>query len=195
MSGLEQAVATSTAVLQRLDVNFALVGGLAVGAWTEPRFTQDFDFAVSVSDDHEAEGLIRSLHHLNFSLVAMVEQDAVGRLATARLSHRSSGFIMDLLFASSGIEPEIAARARPLQIPGGLVLPVALPGHLIAMKVLSNDPLRRPQDGLDLANLLKVADLEQIALARASVRSIMDRGFDRGKSLEQDLECLLNLRT
>ena len=62
MNSLEQAVADSARVLQQSGARFALVGGLAVGARTEPRFTQDFDFAVSVKDDAEAEGLIRALH-------------------------------------------------------------------------------------------------------------------------------------
>ena len=32
-------------------VGFALVGGLAVSARTEPRFTRDLDFAIAVADD------------------------------------------------------------------------------------------------------------------------------------------------
>ena len=34
---------------------FALIGGLAVSARSEPRFTRDADFAVSVGSDAEAE--------------------------------------------------------------------------------------------------------------------------------------------
>ena len=36
----------------------ALVGGLAVSARAEPRFTRDVDFAVAVGSDKEAEQLI-----------------------------------------------------------------------------------------------------------------------------------------
>lgn len=42
-------------------IPFALVGGLAVSARTEPRFTRDADLAVALASDAEAEALIREL--------------------------------------------------------------------------------------------------------------------------------------
>ena len=46
-----------------------------------------------------------------------MEQMALGRLATARLRSRiTGGVIVDLLFASSGIETEIAAAAEVLTV-------------------------------------------------------------------------------
>lgn len=183
LSSLESAIAESTKLLSGLDVPFALVGGLAVGAWTEPRFTQDVDFAVAVRDDSEAEFLIRRCHTLGYALVGMVEQDAVGRLATARLVGRANDIVIDLLFASSGIEPEIATQALSIEIAPGLVMPVAQAGHLIAMKVLSHDSERRPQDAMDLKNLIRAADSAQMELARQSLELIIQRGFHRGRAL------------
>jgi hypothetical protein len=46
----------------RAGVRCALVGGLAVSARTEPRFTRDADLAVAVASDAEAESLIRALY-------------------------------------------------------------------------------------------------------------------------------------
>jgi len=46
------------------------------------------------------------------------------------------GIIVDLLFASSGIEPEITAAAEVLTVARGLRMPVARTGHLIALKLL-----------------------------------------------------------
>ena len=40
---------------------YALVGGLAVSARTEPRFTRDLDLVVAVTNDREAEALINFL--------------------------------------------------------------------------------------------------------------------------------------
>jgi len=74
----------------------------------------------------------------------VVEQTTLGRLATARLRSRvAGGIIVDLLFASSGIESEIAAGAEVLAVARGLRLPVARTGHLIALKLLSHDADRR----------------------------------------------------
>lgn len=65
-----------------------------------------------------------------------------GRLATMRLrvpGEEAGGVVADLLFASSGIEPEVAAEAEPLEVMGGVVLPVARTGHLLALEVLALD--------------------------------------------------------
>jgi hypothetical protein len=70
-----------------LDVPFAVVGGLAVSARTEPRLTRDIDLAVAVADDREAEGLVKALVARGFAVEATVEQEAIARLAT--LARRS----------------------------------------------------------------------------------------------------------
>jgi len=92
--------------LDRAGVEFALVGGLASSARGEARFTRDIDVAVAVDSDAQAEGLIGQMQQENFSVVATVEQEATGRLATVRLSS-PSGIICDLVLATCGIEREI----------------------------------------------------------------------------------------
>ena len=123
----------------------------------------------------------------------MLEQDATDRLATVRLtSARSAGDIMiDLLFASSGIEPEIVASADPLEISPGLIVPVATIGHLIAIKLLARDDLTRPQDLADLRALVDVAAADDITLAREAVALITERGFHRDRDLASGLADLL----
>ena len=51
MSGFQQALAAATKALQSSGLPFAVVGGVAVSARTEPRFTQDVDFTVAVQTD------------------------------------------------------------------------------------------------------------------------------------------------
>lgn len=174
--------------LSQVDVRYALVGGLAVGARTEPRFTSDIDMAVSVKDDAEAERLVREFIARGYSVLAVVEQTGVGRLATARL--RLSGFepIVDLLFASSGIEPEIIAEASEIEVFPDLVAPVAEIGHLIAMKVLSRDDSRRDQDKGDLRRLITKASKDDVQIARSLLGIIQARGYHRGKDLLGELD-------
>lgn len=170
-------------------VRIALVGGIAVSTRTEPRFTRDLDLAVAVRDDVEAEALVRGMLARGFRIGAVIEQDAAARLATVRLvapTQADGGVVVDLLFASSGIEPEIAHAAEVLEVFNGVEAPVARTGHLIALKVLARDDLRRPQDAVDLRGLLLVATPEELALARASVRQIAERGFARGRNLVGD---------
>ena len=56
-----------------------------MSARAEPRFTRDIDVAVMVDDDADGEGLVRSLLADRYRLLASIEQDQTGRLATVRL--------------------------------------------------------------------------------------------------------------
>jgi hypothetical protein len=91
--------------------------------------------------------------------------------------------VVDLLFASSGIEQEIAGAAELIEIVPGLVLPVASTGHLIALKLLARDDELRPRDAADLRGLVDVALPEDMDLAAQAVELISARGFDRGRDL------------
>jgi predicted nucleotidyltransferase len=177
--------------LDAQHAGWALVGGLAVSVRTTPRFTQDIDLAVAVSSDRDAERLTADLGHYGFQLESVVEQEATGRLAVATLSGSSEDDApVDLLFAMSGIELEVVAGAELLEVLPGLSLPVASPGHLIALKVLARDDATRPQDLVDLQMLLTAANVDDLATATASLGLIRDRGYDRGKDLLAELELL-----
>jgi len=192
MSAVEQALRRIVADLQSMSHPFALVGGFAISARTEPRFTRDVDLVVAVSDDGAAELLVRALAERGYTLVAAVEQVAAARLATARLTSPvapGSELIVDLLFASSGVEPEIAARAEILELLDDLMVPVAQTGDLLALKLLARDDETRPQDASDLRALRLVATNDDLALARETATLITERGYSRGRDLIAMLEC------
>jgi sugar/nucleoside kinase (ribokinase family) len=138
LSRLHAAVRRIAADLSRLRKRHAVVGALAVSARVEPRFTRDADFAVAVSGDEEAEAILRDLTAAGYRVDALVEQEEMQRLATTRLvlgDEEEERVVLDLLFASCGIEPEIVDAAEPLAVFADVVLPVARTGHLIAMKL------------------------------------------------------------
>jgi len=172
--------------LRDLARRFALVGGLAVSARTEPRLTRDADLVVLVTGDRDAEALVRDLQGRGWRVTTAIEQDVAGRLATVRLALAGAdvrGAVVDLLFASSGIEPEIVAAADPIEVIPGFTIPVARLGHLIALKVLARDDRTRPQDRVDLAALLARADAAVVGEARDSLALVTRRGFHRGRDL------------
>lgn len=150
------------------------------------RFTRDIDLAVAVADDHKAEAVTRTLTANGFEVFKFVDQADTGRLALVRFADtRSTGgrVIIDLLFASSGIEPEITASAEPVEVFPGLVMPVASTGHLIAVKLLARDGETRPQDRSDLRALVQAATDDDLAEAAAAVDLIEARGFHRDRPL------------
>ena len=161
----------------------------------EPRLTRDADIAVLVADDRDAEALVHALQGRAWRVVTAIEQDAAGRLATVRLAPAGEaplGTVVDLLFASSGIEPEIVAAAEPIEVVPAFLAPVAQLGHLIALKVLARDDRTRPQDRVDLAALLSRADDAALSEARESLALITRRGFQRGRDLLAALEAARN---
>ena len=193
MTDVEAAFTQAAADLDAMSAEWAIIGGLAVSARAAPRFTQDVDFAVSVATDDEAESIIHRLQVRGYAVGMLVEQDEMGRLATVRLIRPvpgSSQIFVDLLFASSGIEDLIVKQADRIEILPGCVAPVASVGHLIALKLLSADESRL-QDYADLHALLAVAAPDDLAQARDAVATIVARGFNRGRSLTQDLETLI----
>lgn len=193
MTSLESALRQIHADLTAIGARFALVGGLAVSARTEPRFTRDADLVVAAADDGEAEVVVHALTRRGYGISAVVEQDAAKRLATVRLTRGGAphGPVVDLLFASSGIEREVVAAAEPLELLSGLTIPVARIGHLIALKVLSRDDTARPQDIVDLRALLRTASDADVGQARAAVTLIGSRGYHRGRDLEAELNALI----
>ncbi|CAN5281983.1 nucleotidyl transferase AbiEii/AbiGii toxin family protein [soil metagenome] len=164
-------------------VRFALVGGLAVSVRAEPRLTRDVDFAVAASDDAMAEGIIRALVGRGYR-PDLAQEHATGRLATVRLSTPDTGqVVVDLLFASSGIETEVVENAELLEVLAGFTVSVATTGHLIALKLLARDDRSRPADADDLRALRMVAGERDWAQARAALALIRERGYERGRDL------------
>lgn len=197
MSRLEAALRAIALELERLRRAWALVGGLAVSARAEPRFTRDIDLAVATAHDQGAEALVRGLVACGYRVLATLEHETLGRLATVRLEapgEDPGAVVVDLLFASSGVEAEIIQEAEALELLPGLRVPVARGGHLLALKLLSISP-ERPQDLIDIRALLREAQPADIEQARKTAALIVKRGYGRGRDLVGDLEEHLRSRS
>jgi hypothetical protein len=95
--------------------------------------------------------------------------------------------MLDLLFASSGIETEICAEGERLQVFAEVCVPVARLHHLIALKVLSRDDQTQPQDAGDLRQLIASAQGSDLDRARDALRLIEARGYHRSRDLVEAL--------
>ncbi len=190
---LLSALQRTSLALRELGHEFALVGGLAVSIRVEPRFTRDIDLAVAVNDDTTAERLVADLQSRGFAIQLSLEQRALGRLAAVRMippDEHTAGIVVDLLFASTGIEVEICAAADLIEITQGITIPVATAGHLMVMKLLSRSA-DRPQDEADVRALLSVLTAAERRRAIASADQIERIGASRGKALRAELDTLL----
>lgn len=182
MTPIERALIQVDSDLRQIGVPFALIGGLAVSLRAEPRTTRDVDLAIAVADDAGAERVIRELMAFGYSVVQQLEQDRAGRLASVRFTLPDEprfGIVVDLLFASSGIEREVVAAAEELEILRGVRMRVATAAHLVALKILAG----RRQDRADVDALLGGMDASGHQAVRAALDLIARRGFDRDKDL------------
>lgn len=187
MTPVHEALRMAVRDLKSIRARWAIIGGLAVSARTEPRFTKDVDFAVAVASQEEADSVVFHMRSHGYSDEVILEETSAQRLSTVRLRHYRSTVLVDLLMGSCGIEPEIVEMATSAKVIAGVTAPVACTGHLIAMKVLAN----RPRDLLDLDALVASASSPDLATAREGIRLIEARGFARGEDLAGRLERLL----
>jgi len=170
-------------------VPYALIGGLAVSFRTIERFTRDIDFAIAVEGDEHAEEIVRELRLLGYTIHSLLEQTKQGRIATVRLRKGDDdGTLVDLLFASSGIEREVAAEAEPIEIFPSLFVPTATLPALLALKILAEDSENRPQDVIDIKHLLAEATDRDLMQAKELLALIESRGYQRGKNLLEAFE-------
>ncbi len=180
---LEQGLDAAANALDGLGAAWALVGGLAVSLRAEPRLTRDADLAVAASDDRQAEAVVFALTSQGFRMSQVLEHESSGRLATARLVAPGHGpvVLVDLLFHSSGIEPEIVKAAEPVRLWDHEV-PVARTGHLVVLKLLARSP-DRPQDAIDLVALRRVCTSDELRRAERAAELIQLRGCNRNRDL------------
>jgi hypothetical protein len=135
MISAEQLLVIANKHLGELKLKWSLIGGMAVSARSEPRFTRDLDVVVAVDSDTKAEDIIAKMRGRGLTVLAVLEQSAQDHMATVRLSPTSDqSAIIDLLFASSGIESEIVRAAEDFEITPGFNVPLARIGHLTGEK-------------------------------------------------------------
>ena len=189
MRQLEEVTREVVTWLTANQFGYALIGGLAVSFRTIERLTKDIDLVIAVENDQQAESCVRELAGLGYQVQSLLEQTKHGRIATVRMIKAPAGSVfVDLLFSSSGIETEIIAGSEPIEVFESLFIAVAsLPG-LLALKVLSADPNSRPQDIIDIKNLLAEARSEDLEEAIWLLQLVHARGYNRSKDLLADFE-------
>jgi len=191
---VERALRHIAADLDAAERVWCLIDGLAVSARAQPRAARDVHVVVSVVDDADAESVIEWLQGAGYRVVHVTEQTASCRLATVRLlppDDHEHGASVDVVFASSGIEAEVAEAADRVSVLPMLTVPIARVGHLLALKLLAHDTRRRRHDEDDLDALRREASDAELELARQALRLIESRGGHPGKPLLADFEHLL----
>lgn len=181
------ALAKTVEELNAIDLRFALVGGLAVGARGEPRVTRDIDFVVPSEDDAAAEQIIFAVQRRGFTVRAVFEREG-NRISTVRFTHPiAPDVFIDFLMSNSRVEAEITQAASMETVAGGVMCLVAQSAHLLAMKVLAN----RKKDQPDLQQLVEAATAKDLAASQKTLQLMQQRGVAPERNLRRELRMLV----
>lgn len=152
-----------------------------------------------MSGDDEAERLVRLMVQLHgYQVRQLLEHMQSKRIATVRFSapaNWDTAIDVDLLFSSTGVEQEIVAASVRTELVSGVWMPIAARADLIAMKLLSQDPERRPLDIADLNSLMHGVSSSELERAHRLIELITSRGYSRGRDLKRELEKLISRLT
>lgn len=131
--------------LDAANVDYALVGGLAVGVWGAPRATKDIDLLVRAEDLDVAKAALESC---GYELAALPMRFSDG-MEMQRVSKVDAGQLVtvDLILVNAQLEPIWQSRQR--RALESARLSVVSREALIAMKVAAG----RPQDQADVVKL------------------------------------------
>lgn len=196
MTRLQKALIRLDTDLRALGLRWALVGGFAVMLRVESRSTRDLDIVLAVTDDRQTDEAVLGLRIRGYrdhpTKPMLFRKD--GRLFGVRLvspaldAGDDTMAIVDVLTGCCGVEPQVVAAAEIREALPKVFIPVARSGHLVALKVLAG----RPQDQEDVRILLREIDAKELQLARQTLLSIEERGFNEGKDLLAELGKLMD---
>ena len=139
-------------ILNDENIDYCLIGGLAVAILAKPRATEDIDFLVLIEERQIPSfvGLLRKrFKFIQRENVMHFKNATICRTVLAAPSAEKGGIVVvDFLLADHDTYRETLRNPLSLTVDGEKI-PVARPENLIKMKELSN----RPQDLLDIAAL------------------------------------------
>ena len=134
--------------LRQAGIPSAVIGGVAVGVWGEPRVTRDVDVKVLLGRDNAPR------------LLEVIAPDYVPLQADPLrdLTHTGILFVqdrlgtrLDLLLADTGFDAAAIRRALPVELQSGLVAHVCSAEDLIIYKLIST----RLRDHEDTAGIVR----------------------------------------
>ena len=133
---LEKSLLATVETLELLQLKYAVVGGLAVSAWTRPRSTRDVDLYAEIPQGFEVE-LQRGLEDRGFDVPALSEE--LQQYGVFRSKHRASGIFLDIFSATGPLGEAILEHRRKIVL-DSYELWLISAENLILLKAFSDRP-------------------------------------------------------
>lgn len=134
--------------LSEAGIASIVIGGIAVGAWGEPRVTRDADLKVLLGRE-DAEQLLTVLG-ADYSPLSTHPRETLRRQAMVFVQD-SLGARLDLLLADTPYDVSAIERGCDVEIQPGIMIRVCSPEDLVIYKMIST----RVRDHEDVAGVIR----------------------------------------
>jgi hypothetical protein len=159
-----------SALLDLLDgsgLDYAVIGGHAVNAWLEPRFTADLDVTLQADPDAMAR-LKQLLAEKGYRVTREHGADLPSGPDFVRFVSDRDGLPLEVQAAKTELQRECLRRAAA----SGRTPRIATAEDLIVMKLIAG----RPKDEIDLLGLVRLGDLDWTYIERRAAEwEVIDR--------------------
>ncbi len=155
MENLFHSILALQKLLNDHGIPSVVIGGVAVGAWGEPRVTRDVDLKVLLSRQ-DAEQLLQIIAAAYQPLVP--DPKELLRKQALLFIRDAAGTRLDLLLADTPYDAIAIERGRDIEVQPGITIHVCSPDDLIIYKLVSTrlrdhedarSVIRRQGDSLD----------------------------------------------
>jgi hypothetical protein len=147
MNALEGAAWEAHEFFTGLGIPYAIIGGLAVQYWGEPRFTQDIDLTVSAPLDELNEFVQRILDRFVPRIPDALDFALRNRIV---LVQTSDGYPLDIALGLPGYEDQVMQRAVQYELSPGRTVRLCSAEDLIIHKAVAG----RAQDIRDIEGIV-----------------------------------------
>jgi hypothetical protein len=153
MNDLRRALGDIVSLFERMNLSYAVMGGIAVRVYGIPRPTYDIDFTLAVPRERLPE-LYAAIGRAGYTVPeeyagGWVDQVAGMPLVKFRLYLQGRGVDIDLFLAESAFQEQLLARRRRETL-DGLSVWLVSPEDLVLLKLLA----ARPRDLADISDVL-----------------------------------------
>jgi len=161
-----------SAFMEAHGIGYAVIGGLAVQIWGEPRFTLDIDVTVIVNMPQEEQFIRTVLSHFAPRVSNPLEFALEHRVVLIR---SASGCNIDLTLGLPGYEEGMIERAHLIDLESGASVRICTPEDLVVLKAVAG----RAKDWQDIEGIvIRQSDQLEYAVIEAML-----------KDFEELLEC------
>lgn len=148
MNTQEEAAWELHLFFQALRLPYAVIGGMAVQWWGEPRATRDVDLTVMTPLDQPSNAFIRQVLERFPGRIENAEQFA--RRTRVILITAGNGCPVDISLGLPGYEEEVMQRAVEVELAPGKAIRICSAEDLIIHKAVAG----RPQDVRDIEGIV-----------------------------------------